>query len=340
MVRQLADEAHRVGDDRLLVLAHVHFTGQRVERREEPVLDEDIAIATQAAQDGGLSGVGVADQRHLERIAPGLALHLARALHFDEPLLQHPDAMADEAAVSFELRFTRTPEADTAARLLEVGPHPRQAREHVLELRQFDLQPRLPAAGARREDVEDDFGPVHDAAPGRILDVLPLRRRQLVVEQDERDILGGDALAQFVDLALPQVGRGIRPVELLCQRANDLRPRRVGESFQLEQVFVEVVLRVRPLQRRADEQRAFNRRREIYDVSGYWSGDFRVELRADCFLLLLILRAGARAVTGALRLSTLRSSTHQRIVVSRPRPEYGLVNEPIGVPTVISPETV
>jgi hypothetical protein len=47
----------------------------------------------------------------------------------------------------------------------------------------------------------------------------------------------------------------------------------IGEAFQFEQVFVEVVLGIRPLERRTNQQRSFNGRRKIDNVPGDWSGD-------------------------------------------------------------------
>ena len=61
-------------------------------------------------------------------------------------------------AVGLELGFARSPEADAAADTREVGPHPGQARQQVLELRQLDLQLGFVAARPGGEDVEDDFG--------------------------------------------------------------------------------------------------------------------------------------------------------------------------------------
>jgi len=53
----------------------------------------------------------------------------------------------------------------------------------------------------------------------------------------------------------------------LRQRAHDLGAGSVSQPLQLEQVLVQVVLGIRPLQRRANEQRAFYWRRKVDDVS-------------------------------------------------------------------------
>ena len=94
-----------------------------------------------------------------------------RACTSRELVLQVADAVADEPAVAFELRFARAAQADAAALLArQVGPHLLQARQRVFELREFDLQPRLGRLGAGGEDVEDQLAAVEhlDAdAPSR-----------------------------------------------------------------------------------------------------------------------------------------------------------------------------
>ena len=45
MVRQLADEANRVGEQYAIVLAEIDLTRERVERREQAVFNENITRA-------------------------------------------------------------------------------------------------------------------------------------------------------------------------------------------------------------------------------------------------------------------------------------------------------
>ena len=86
--------------------------------------------------------------------------------------------------------------------------------------------------------------------------------------------VGGNAIAQLVDLALPQVRRGVRAIELLRQRAHDLGAGSVRQPLQLEQVLVHVMPGIRPLQRRAHKQCALNWRRKVDYVSGYGRVDW------------------------------------------------------------------
>ena len=145
--------------------------------------------------------------------------------------------MADEAPVRFDLRFTRAAQTNTASRLLEVGPHPGQPRQHVLELRELHLHFRLARPRARGEDVEDDLGSIHHAGSELELDVLSLRRRELVVEDDQRGREVGDAVSKLFQLSLAEVRRRARPIEQLSDLADDLRPCRIREARQLFEMF-------------------------------------------------------------------------------------------------------
>jgi hypothetical protein len=63
-----------------------------------------------------------------------------------------------------------------------------------------------------------------------------------------------------------------------------LRPSGIRQALELEQVLVEVVLCIRPLQRRANKKGALDWRRQVNDFPGYWSGGWKVcwFLIADC----------------------------------------------------------
>ena len=52
----------------------------------------------------------------------------------------------------------------------------------------------------------------------------------------------------------------MRPIELLRELADDDRARRIGEALELTQMLVERLACARPLERRADEQRALDGR--------------------------------------------------------------------------------
>ena len=72
---------------------------------------------------------------------------------------------------------------------------------------------------------------------------------------------------ELLDLALAQVRGGMRTIELLRERAYYFRAGRVGQARQFLEVLIDVVPRRTALGRRADENRAFNRRRKGDDVA-------------------------------------------------------------------------
>src|SRR5207248_9249008 len=124
-----------------------------------------------------------ADQR--DGVLGGAALHLAlfARQYLAKLLLQVADAPADEPAVAFELRFTRTAQADAATLLTrQVRPHLLQAGQGVFELREFDLQARLGGLRACREGVEDELAAVEDLDGDGLLEVARLRGGEVVVE--------------------------------------------------------------------------------------------------------------------------------------------------------------
>src|SRR5438552_6108185 len=100
-------------------------------------------MARESLEQARLAGVGVAHERCRRQVAaPPPALALVGAMLGDvlEPLFERRDLAADHAAVGFELGFAGSPEADAAADTGEVGPHAREARQQILELRQLDLR--------------------------------------------------------------------------------------------------------------------------------------------------------------------------------------------------------
>jgi len=187
--------------------------------------------------------------------------------------------MVDEAPIRLELGLTGAPHPDTTARLLEVRPHSREARQHILELGELDLKLRFAGPRARREDIEDQLGAVHHALAGSVLDVLALRGRQLIVEDDERRVLLVDERPKLLDLSLAQIRRGVGPIDLLCDTADDDGTRRVDELLELLEMLIEIVARRRSLTWRTDKQRALDRRRECYQIAGDESSFLRSVLR-------------------------------------------------------------
>src|SRR3984893_12761140 len=142
------DEADRVGQH------HRHLAGEsqtpngRVEGREGAVGGFDAGLRERIHQ-SRFSRIGIVDQRHgrVGDLKTTPALDRARTLDIAEPLARASEALADAAAVDFELSFAGAADADTAARgaaaaglAREMGPLARQPRLQIAELRDLDLE--------------------------------------------------------------------------------------------------------------------------------------------------------------------------------------------------------
>ena len=119
----------------------------------------------------------------------------------------------------------------------------------VLELSEFDLRSCDLRPGAPREDVENEFGPVDDLDLGRLLDLSPLRRPEVVVEDQEVCLvhLGGrlDALHHPTTyVRLPVQARAV-----LNEAVDDHRS---GRSGQLGEFVERLVFVLDPRVREAD----------------------------------------------------------------------------------------
>ena len=109
LVRKPPDEAHRIGSDNRFLVVQPELSRRRVERGEKLVGGVGLC-ARQLIEERRLPGIGIARQRHRDRIASrsGAALRAAlarKALQLIAKLL-HPNA--DHAAVKFDLLFART----------------------------------------------------------------------------------------------------------------------------------------------------------------------------------------------------------------------------------------
>ena len=113
MVRQLTDEPDRVGHAEPVPPADVDLAGERIERREQPILHEDVGTR-ERAQDARLSRVGIADQHSTGKVAAALPLVGTMVGHVLEALLQDRDLAADHPPVGFELGLARPAEPDAA----------------------------------------------------------------------------------------------------------------------------------------------------------------------------------------------------------------------------------
>ena len=146
-------------------------------------------------------------------------------------------ALADEAAVGLELRLAGTAHADTALLPLEVGPTAHQPAGDVFQLRELDFELALEAAGALRENIENQAVTVEDPPAGQLLEIALLAGRERVV--DENDVGGvvfGNG-ANFVRLAAAHEEARVGTLTATRYGRDRLRPRRDRELRELLQIL-------------------------------------------------------------------------------------------------------
>jgi hypothetical protein len=230
--RQLLDESHRVGQQHFVAGRQMDASRHRVERREKEVLGKDFS-AGEGPHQRALARVRVADERRNLHALTGAAATVEGALlaHVVDLAPQACDPVADKAAVSLNLGLTGAAGANAAFKAFEVAPLARETGQQVLRLRQLNLQARLSGLGATGEDIDDQGCAVEDFYLQRVLQVALLRRRQLVIEHNEgifAFLAVGDDL---FELALANIGCGVRGFELL-----DGSPGNLGACRECEQL--------------------------------------------------------------------------------------------------------
>ena len=164
------------------------------------------------------------------------------AAQFFEPRLERLDALADQTAVGFELRFARTAQADTAFLALEVSPRANQPRRQILQLRELDLQLAFVAAGALREDIENEAGAIDHTPIQRLLQIALLRRRERVIENDEFDVVRFARETQFFGLAAADEHLGIGARPAAGERDDGIRARTLREQAEFFETGFEIDL--------------------------------------------------------------------------------------------------
>ena len=83
-----------------------------------------------------------------------------------------------------------------------------------------------------REDVENQFAAINNDSLSFLLEMSSLRRRQIVVEDDQFGTRRIDQILQFLDLSLPQARSRMRSTAHLNQFTDDLDARRLDQPLQ------------------------------------------------------------------------------------------------------------
>ena len=163
LVRQVANESHRVGEDDGPPSGNIQSPHRRIERREQLILDVDARVRQRVEQ------ASTCRRSCIRPGPPSGCPHGSRfwAIH-RAPLrptcssrcLELADTVADQASIALELGLTRTAKADTALLPFEVSPAPDQSGRQVPQLRELDLQLAFETPRALREDVQDQTGTI------------------------------------------------------------------------------------------------------------------------------------------------------------------------------------
>jgi hypothetical protein len=167
-----------------------------------------------------------------------LPARLALLFDFLESPRQSLDALAQQATVSFELRFAGTTIADAATTLtFEVSPATHQARGNVLELREFHFELAFVTARALRKDVEDKSRAIEYAALDELLEIAFLRGRQRMIEQHEFGVVRYRDVADFFRLAAADKIARIRPIATTGDLRHGNCASRACQLAEFEDVF-------------------------------------------------------------------------------------------------------
>lgn len=138
--------------------------------------------------------------------------------------------------IGFELRLAGTPQSDATNSLPgEMGPHPGQPRQPVLQLRQLDLKPSLMRLCAPREDIEDQRRAIDYQDIELPLEIALLRRRQLAIDHHQVVLELRPKVLDLLELAFADIGPRMRMPKLLRDRTDNLDFHRLGEPSQLNE---------------------------------------------------------------------------------------------------------
>ena len=139
--------------------------GTRIQGREQLILRLDTRVG-EGVHERALAGICVTDQRHGHVLPSGGDLAFLAALDPPQVTPQFVDASLDQAAVFFQLFFTRTTHPDAHLQTREVGPHPLETGQRVFQLSQLDRQTGLVGLGMCGENIEDQLRAIEDLGLG------------------------------------------------------------------------------------------------------------------------------------------------------------------------------
>ena len=121
-----------------------------------------------------------------------------------------------------------------------MSPRADEPRRQILELREFDLQLAFVAAGALRENIEDEARAVDDTPVQRSFEIALLRGCERVIENDEFDVVRFAGEAQFFDLAAADKHLGIGARTAAGKRDGGIGARTLGEQTEFFKTGFEI----------------------------------------------------------------------------------------------------
>ena len=302
LMRQLADEADRVGDDDIERVGDGQQPGGGVERIEQAVIRRNIR-AGEGVEQRRFARVRIADDGNDRDLIlhPTLALRAAHAAHLVQILLELVDLAVDVAAVGLELRFTGALGADgplaARARLaLQMRPHTDQARQQILVLRQLDLQAALLCFGTLGKNIKDQPAAVEHLHAQILRQHTHLRGRQVVVEDRHRRLGRADKLLDLRHLALADEAARIRGRKVLQHGRNAHRAGGLDERGKLVHALLVRAVRLEHRRGKTDKHHAvarllhgfefvFFHRNHLFCVSflQYTQGNEKCKEKEVCF---------------------------------------------------------
>ena len=236
ILREIADEPDRVGDDHLAVAGKAQPPRGRIQSGEELVFGEDRRIGERIEQ-RALSGVGIADDG--DHRDPGTVALAAprRAVsgETDDARFQRGDPLAYPATIDLQLRLAGSATPDSTGEARERVVPSDQPRQQVLELRQFHLQLAVGALRSLREDVEDELCPIENAQRGGLADVARLRGSQIPIEHEQVGSERHRAHQDLLQLAFADQRAGIDLAARLQDHVEHLHVRGARQLLELLQ---------------------------------------------------------------------------------------------------------
>ena len=250
VVRQFADEADGVGEQERQVLDR-HFAYRSVKGSKEFVLREDIGFGEQV-HECRFADVRISDECHTNHLSAMLALGSHLFVNGLELLTQQGDTLTDDPFIRLYLGLTHTAvRSSTTALTIQVRPHPRQTRKHVLQMRHLNLRLRIGSLRTLEENLQNQYRSVDHThvrlalVVQRFLYVSNLPRAQLIVKDHHvNGMMLQNILVNLTQFSFSDISSRIRQIETLSKTLNGHDTMRVGKECQLVEVFFRAVFRL------------------------------------------------------------------------------------------------